>query len=133
MIGARYLLVFSRAGCPYCRQALPELDRALRSIPRVTLPRWVISESIPDSIRGRSGLEIPFATTSTPWSRFGVRRVPSLVLVDESGRVQRIWTGTEDLGGAIAFLAGLSPVRHPKAAGLRPIGSAAGCATCEAP
>ena len=94
--GRRYVLLFSRGECAHCRQALPLIDRFLREVPESELPRWVVADGSVESaamFRRRLKLGLPFATTRTPWSQFGVNRVPALVLADEKGRIHGAWSG----------------------------------------
>ena len=83
-----------------------------------------------EAFRGRLGLELPFATTEAQWDRFGVTGVPTLLLADPRGRVERIWRGGETLERAVAFLAGL-PWKSAASA-VEPLGrSDSDCSSCE--
>ena len=121
--GSRYLLLFSRSNCSYCKRAVKELDDALATL-RGPLRLFVVKES-PGALS-----DCRYATpvsSSDPWTAYGVSRVPALLLIDESSQVAARWVGYSSWGDPAKLLARVGTLHRP----VRAQDRSAGCETCE--
>jgi len=109
--GRPAVLVFFATWCGACREELPMVSRIAAERPDAGL--IVVSEEAPDSVAAylaRAGLSLRAAGGASAMFRdFGIRVLPSAVLLDEQGIVQYAGAGTWAVTKALRGLAGPPP------------------------
>ncbi len=111
--GTPVALVFFATWCPSCREELPDVVRVLKEAPgaRVLLVSDEEAGHVGEWLR-RRGYEIPAAGRGgETWRAYGVRSVPSVVLVDAQGKVELSGQGAHAVKRAldrVAMAAGAS-------------------------
>lgn len=89
LLGHPYAIWFFATWCGPCRSEMPGLARILRERPSLRV--FAVSEEPADRVAhylSSSGLTIPAAGgQGAMFASFGIRSVPTVVVVDEKGRV----------------------------------------------
>lgn len=109
MQGSPVILNFFHTGCTWCRAMIPQLDTVYDKYPEldVTMLAIAVGEDTPESVRAfvhEQSINIftGVDTTRTIRAVYGLERVPTIVLIDREGRVQRVYEGSsEQLPGII--------------------------------
>lgn len=104
--GKPVALVFFATWCPSCRAELPEIARAVGERPGTNV--LLLSDEDPGHVgtwlKAR-GFEIPAAgRASAAWHEYGVRVVPSVVVVGADGKVAFAGQGGTSLSQALELL-----------------------------
>jgi peroxiredoxin len=109
MLGTPVVLNFFHTGCTWSRAMLPQLDTVYDKYPEldVTMLAIAVGEDTPESVRAfvhEQDINIFTGIDSDKSIRaaYGLERVPSVVLIDREGRVDKIYQGsTEQLPGIV--------------------------------
>lgn len=101
--GAPVVLVFFATWCPSCREELPEVTKALASLPAMKV--LLLSDEAPQHVgtwlKGH-GYAIAAGGAAGPvWRAYGVRVVPSVVVVGADGNIAYAGQGGSALTDAL--------------------------------
>jgi peroxiredoxin len=94
--GQKFALLFFNVGCSACRSELQELNRLLPAFPDnfTVIPASLNTFEETMMIKSEWGLDFDLYPAANNLAReMGVKMVPSLILVDEAGRIQHARTG----------------------------------------
>jgi len=110
------LLIFSNSACQYCidnldlyRSLLTETSSMARAIPIVMLSAEPVETF--RLFMKRHGMN-PSQIVSLNPSQLGVRIVPTILLVDRSGRVKRVWVGRKSKETQSAILSAVQNTQY---------------------
>ncbi|MCB9618941.1 MAG: TlpA family protein disulfide reductase [Sandaracinus sp.] len=97
--GRVVILDFWATWCGPCAFVMPQLDQLQRAHEAEGLTVIGLSDELPDQVRRHLqarpvGFTIASAAGAT-WQRYGVRGIPTMVLVDRAGKVRLVESGAD--------------------------------------